>query len=433
MSARVLIIEDEPSLSAALEIALRRRGYAVDTAASARAGLSRMSEGRWDAVVVDIGLPDRNGLELVGVLRAGDPELPLRGFTAHGHLENAIAARRAGAADYMVKPLDLKQFQDRVAALLEAGGRGGKAEAAARGDAGADLFVGGALSLQLAFAAIARACAGDAAVLVTGPSGSGKSLVAGIIHRQSRRGRESMAVVEAGELREAKQLGAWLSGSGGGSLIVEEVACLAGPLQEMLAAHLLREGGGVRVMATSGQDLREAIRRGQFREDLYYQLSPGEVPLPPLRERLSDIPALCAALSVGMGEAGIEVTDRAMGALQSWSWPGNVRELRQVLRYAREAAGGPVILRSHLPPHIASCGEVSGASALDRALGEWLADPEVAGLAWNGLVEELEQRLLAHLLPKHGNKPSRLAAALGLHRSTLRQKLTRMAGGREGS
>jgi DNA-binding NtrC family response regulator len=110
-----------------------------------------------------------------------------------------------------------------------------------------------------------------------------------------------------------------------------------------------------------------------------------------------------------------------------------VRELRQVLRYAREAAGGPVILRSHLPPHIASCGEVSGASALDRALGEWLADPEVAGLAWNGLVEELEQRLLAHLLPKHGNKPSRLAAALGLHRSTLRQKLTRMAGGREGS
>jgi DNA-binding NtrC family response regulator len=426
MSARVLIIEDEPSLSAALEIALRRRGYVVESAAGGRAGLSRMASGRWDAVVVDIGLPDMNGLDLVGELRAGDAGLPVLVITAHGHLENAIAARRAGAADYMVKPLDLRQFQDRVAALVEAGGREAKAVADEAAGAGPALFVGGAMSLQLAFAAIARACAGEAAVLVTGPSGSGKSLVAGIIHRQSRRGQEPVRVVEAGELRELR------CGSGKGSLILEEVGALSGSLQEVLRDYLWSEGGGLRVIATSGQDLRELIRRGQFREDLFYQLSPGEVPLPPLSERVSDIPALCAALSVGMGEGGLEVTDRAMAALQSWPWPGNVRELRQVLRYAREAAGGPVILRSHLPPHVASCGEVAGASALDRALGEWLSDPAVAGLPWSGLVGELEQRLLAHLLPRHGNKPTRLAAALGLHRSTLRQKLARMAGEEDG-
>ena len=432
MTARVLIIEDEPSLSAALEIALRRRGYVVESAAGGRAGLSRMASGRWDAVVVDIGLPDMNGLDLVGELRAGDAGLPVLVITAHGHLDNAIAARRAGAADYMVKPLDLRQFQDRVAALVEAGGREAKAAADEAAGAGAALFVGGAMSLQLAFAAIARACAGEAPVLVTGPSGSGKSLVAGIIHRQSRRGREAVRVVDAGELRETGELRELLSGSGQGSLLLEEVGALAGSLQEVLRDHLRREGAGPRVIATSGQDLRELIRRGHFREDLFYQLSPGEVPLPPLSERVSDIPALCAALSVGMGEGGLEVTDRAMAALQSWPWPGNVRELRQVLRYAREAAGGPVILRSHLPPHVASCGEVAGASALDRALGEWLSDPAVAGLPWSGLVAELEQRLLAHLLPRHGNKPTRLAAALGLHRSTLRQKLARMAGEEDG-
>lgn len=433
MSARVLIIEDEPSLSAALEIALRRRGYAVESAAGGRAGLSRVASGRWDAVVVDIGLPDMNGLDLVSELRAGDAGLPVLVITAHGHLENAIAARRAGAADYMVKPLDLRQFQDRVAALVEAGGREAKALAGETAVAEPELFVGGAMSLQLAFAAIARACAGEAAVLVTGPSGSGKSLVAGIIHRQSRRGQEPVRVVEAGELRDAGELRELLGGSGKDSLILEEAGALGGSLQEVLRDYLRREGGGgPRVIATSGQDLRELIRRGQFREELFYQLSPGEVPLPPLRERVSDIPALCAALSVGMGEGGLEVTDRAMAALQAWPWPGNVRELRQVLRYAREAAGGPVILRSHLPPHVASCGEVAGASALDRALGEWLSDPAVAGLPWSGLVEELEQRLLAHLLPRHGNKPTRLAAALGLHRSTLRHKLARMAGGEDG-
>jgi len=433
MSARVLIIEDEPSLSAALEIALRRRGHVVESAAGGRAGLSRMASGRWDAVVVDIGLPDMNGLDLVSELRSGDAGLPVLVITAHGHLDNAIAARRAGAADYMVKPLDLRQFQDRVAALVEAGGRGAKAVPGEAAGAVPELFVGGAMSLQLAFAAIARACAGEAAVLVTGPSGSGKSLVAGIIHRQSRRGQEPVRVVAAGELGDAGELRELLSGSGTGSLILEEVGTLAGSLQEVLREHLRREGGGgPRVIATSGQDLRALIRGGQFREDLYYQLSPGEVPLPPLSERVSDIPALCAALSVGMGEGGLEVTDRAMAALQSWPWPGNVRELRQVLRYAREAAGGPVILRSHLPPHVAMCGEVAGASALDRALGEWLSDPAVAGLSWSGLVEALEQRLLAHLLPRHGNKPTRLAAALGLHRSTLRQKLSRMAGGEDG-
>ena len=156
MPPRILLVEDEPSLAAALEIALRRSGYALDTAASGRAALDRLASHPWDAVVLDIGLPDLSGLDILAAIRRDLPNLPVLVITAHGHLDNAIAARKAGASDYMVKPLDLRQFQASVASLIESSRPLAPANSPSTRPA-SPLFVGGAPALQRAFAAIARA------------------------------------------------------------------------------------------------------------------------------------------------------------------------------------------------------------------------------------------------------------------------------------
>ena len=428
MPPRVLLIEDEPSLGAALEIALRRIGCVVVPATGGRAALDRLAAGSWDAVVLDIGLPDISGLEVLAALRRRHPALPVLVITAHGHLDNAIAARKAGATDYMVKPLDLTQFQQAVTALLEAV-RAPQPRQAPHDSTpeAAPLFVGGAPCLQRAFAAIARACAGHSPVLVTGPSGSGKSLVAAIIHRRSPRAAAPCTTVEAAALADPRDLADALAAHPDGTVVVEELPALAPPLQAALTDLLREPGPRARFIATASADLREAIRRGAFREDLFYLLSPGEVPLPPLAERTSDIPALCAALAPSGPLGPPEFTASALAALKSWSWPGNVRELRGVLAWACDAARGAPVLRSHLPPHLAEATPRAPHAELDAALAAWLADPAVAALTWDSLTTALESRLLALLLPRFDDKPTRLAAALDIHRSTLRQKLARAA------
>jgi DNA-binding NtrC family response regulator len=423
MPPRILLVEDEPSLAAALEIALRRSGYALDTAASGRAALDRLASQPWDAVVLDIGLPDLSGLDILAAIRRDLPNLPVLVITAHGHLDNAIAARKAGASDYMVKPLDLRQFQASVASLIESSRPLSPANSPSPRPA-SPLFVGGAPALQRAFAAIARACASHDPAIITGPSGSGKSLTAAIIHERSPRAAHPCTTVPASSITDAAALLASLDANPDGSLILDHLESLPTPAQDALASLLRNRPKGPRLIATASSDLRDAIRLNRFREDLYYQFSPGEIPLPPLHERRSDIPALCAALAPPGPHGPPEFTSSALAALQSWPWPGNVTELRHVLAYATHAAAGSPILRSHLPTHIAAA--PPGSSTLDHALTEWLADPAIAALSWDGLVAALESRLLAQLLPRFDHKPTRLASALGIHRSTLRQKLARM-------
>ena len=428
MPPRVLLIEDEPSLGAALEIALRRIGCAVVPATGGRAALERLASGSWDAAVLDIGLPDMSGLEVLAALRQRHASLPVLVITAHGHLENAIAARKAGATDYMVKPLDLAQFQQAVTALLEAVRTQPPRQAPRESPLeAAPFFVGGAPCLQRAFAAIARACAGTTPVLITGPSGSGKSLVASIIHRRSPRAAATCTSIEAATLAAPEDLTNALAARPDGTVVLEELPALPPSAQATLTDLLREPGPRARLIATASADLRDAIRRGAFREDLFYLLSPGEVPLPPLAERTSDIPALCAALAPAGPHGPPEFTASALAALRAWSWPGNVRELRGVLAWACDAARGAPILRSHLPPHLADAAPRAPHTELDAALAAWLADPAVASLTWDGLVTALESRLLALLLPRFDHKPTRLATALELHRSTLRQKLARAA------
>ena len=429
MIPTVLIIEDEAALCAALETALRRVGCAVETAASGKAALQRLKSKSYAAAVLDIGLPDMSGLKVLKELRAKDPHLPVLVITAHGHLENAIAARTAGATEYLVKPLDLRHFQQTVRSLLE--NQSTQATQTPSPNQKPYLFVGGAPVLQTAFSGIARACAGDGPVLVTGPSGSGKSLVASIIHAQSSRSASPLETLAARELN-CSTLEGVLTKDPRGTILLTEITNLPHECQILLSQRLgiTRQTRCRRIIATTSHDLREAATTGLFREDLYYLLSVSEVPLPPLSERSSDIPALVASLLSRTSGTAPEITPSALATLQGHDWPGNVRELHHVLDYACSASRGRPILLSHLPAHISAKGSPSTppAHALEKSIHGWLSEilASDSDFTYDLLLEILEKNLLQQLLPRYDHKPTRLATALKVHRTTLRQKMLRL-------
>ena len=427
MIPRVFIIEDEPALSAALETALRRIGCAVETVASGKAALQWLKTNTYAVVVLDIGLPDMSGLQVLKELRKRDAAVPVLVITAHGHLDNAIAASTAGATDYLVKPLDLRHFQQTVRALLE---QESPAKLAATNETTrSQIFVGGATTLQAAFAAIARACAGTGPVLISGPSGSGKSLAAKIIHEQCSRSGAALETISSAGLTNDALTELLKPSPTQGTVVLDEI-CQLPSAGQLHLVNLLGSGAATRrVIATTSQDLREAATDGRFREDLYYLLSVGEVPLPALRDRSSDIPALAASLLARGGATAPEMTPSALAALQEYDWPGNVRELTHVLEYAATASQGRPILLSHLPPHVGGrlpC--TAQPSSLDQALHDWLAETLAVApdSTYEELLDQLERSLLGRLLPRYENKPTRLATALKLHRSTLRQKMQRL-------
>jgi DNA-binding NtrC family response regulator len=219
-------------------------------------------------------------------------------------------------------------------------------------------------------------------------------------------------------------------------LVLDEVTELAPDLQTRLAewlASAVRDRQ--RILATTGRDPREAVGDGCLREDLYYALSTLTIPLPPLRERSGDIPALSAFFVGVRGEAPApHLTPPVLEALQAYPWPGNVRELRHVLNYAVTLSGGGPVFLSHLPSHVAAAaglGETAPPPGeLEAAVARWLdaglALPEGDRPDYDTLLNRMEGVMLAHLLGRHENRPTHLAASLSIHRATLRQKLRRL-------
>lgn len=418
---RVLIIEDDHALAAALAVVVRRLGAEPVAAASGQGGLEKVRRGGFDAVLLDIGLPDLSGLKVLEVLRAAPSSPPVVVLTAHGTLEHALEARRLGAHEYFLKPVSLPDLQGCLRALLAAPA---KSVAPA---AGAELMIGATPEMQRAFAVLAQACATREPVLITGPAGSGKTLAAEIIARhgpeagQARffRWDEWPEAEARDELRGRLQEG--------GSLLIEEVARLPLPLQADLAQAL--RDGGPRLLATTSADLPEAIAVGRFREDLYYHLGVLQMRLPALAARIEDIPALATHL-LGRAAPGRELAldPATLAVLKGHDWPGNVRELAAAMRHAAAVCAAPVVLPHHLPPELAAARVPAGVAleaGLERALLAWL-DYRLAAAeapAYDALLAGVEKHLLSELLRRHEGRPTHLAAALGLNRATLRKRL----------
>jgi DNA-binding NtrC family response regulator len=459
--SHVLIIEDEAALASALSILMQRLGHTATTAASATLGLQRLAAQRPDLVVLDIGLPDKSGLKALDEIRAHDPTIPVLMVTAHGNLQNAVQARKGGASAYLVKPLDLGELERTVRSLLQTSVAtvALPPPPATHAGAGAPLLIGSSAAMQPAFTAIAHACASDAPVLITGPTGIGKSLTAQVVHLHSARQQGPFITLSCASLPESlleaelfgHEKGSFtgaqqtrvghLDRAAGGTLFLDEIGELSPALQVKLLRVVedkvfTRIGGredvhvDLRIIAATNRDLTQAVAEKRFREDLLYRLRVLEVPLPPLCARRSDIPALAAYLLANLArDRQLGLAAETVHQLQQYDWPGNVRELRNVLERAAAVCTGPVILPTHLPPELTrgpSGQAAAGADPtthLDEALRDWLDHRIAAGKDYDALLAECEARLLSLLLPRYDHKPTYLARALNVNRATLRKRL----------
>jgi DNA-binding NtrC family response regulator len=432
MTARpILIIEDEHALGTALSFLVRRMGHLPTLVASAAAGLAAVDQTAFAAVVLDIGLPDMSGLKVLEILRQRGTSIPVLVMTAHATLDHAIHAQKSGATAYLTKPLDLRRFEQTLGAMLASGLP--LADTTTTGlETRAATLIGSALCLRDTFIGIARACAGDVPALITGPSGSGKSLTAAVIHAHSPRASQALRFLACSSLADAAEIEL----STAGTIVLEEVTELAPALQTRLAAWLANTSGSrPRLLATTTHNPGAAVHDGSLQQDLYYALATLTIPLPPLRERSGDIPALSAFFVGVRGDAPApQLTSPVLAALQAYPWPGNVRELRHVLDYAVTISGGGPVFLSHLPAHVADAaghGEAAPAPGeLEAALGRWLdaglALPENERPDYDALLDRIEAVMLRYLLERYENKPTHLAASLRIHRATLRQKLRRV-------
>jgi DNA-binding NtrC family response regulator len=444
----ILIIEDEQALASAVARVAQRLGRDARLCSSGKRGLKALAREEFALAIVDIGLPDMSGLEVLAEIKDRAPRMPVIVITAHGTLDNAVTARKRGAAAYLVKPLDLAEVQETLRHALAA------APGEARALAPAAMLVGAAPALQRSFSEIAHACASDAPVLVSGPTGTGKTHAARVIHQQSGRREGPFVTLHCSALPEALLeaelfghergafTGATSSRSGhieraeGGTLFLDEIADISPSIQAKLLRFVEervfhRVGGreerrvDCRLITATNRNLRDEVRSGRFREDLYYRLHVLEIVMPALADRRSDIPALAVYLLAEKArERTLTISPEAMRILEGYDWPGNVRELRNAIEHAVAVCPGLRILPQHLPRTLTPASEERHASpaSLERALAAWLDSKLEARATYREMHDEIEAIALRHLLSRFDGKPTVLARETKMNRVTLRRK-----------
>jgi len=366
--AKILIIDDEKAIRAALRDILEHEKHAVDEAEDGAAGLDKAKKGGFDLVLCDIKMPRMDGLEMLEKLQAHDPDLPVVMISGHGTIETAVDALKKGAFDFIQKPPDINRILVAVRNALDRGDLVKETKVlrqkVGKGKAGGVQMVGESKALGQIRDMIGKVAPSDARVLITGGNGAGKEGVARLIHEKSQRAQGPFVEVNCaaipGELIESELFG-HVKGSftsaikdrkgkfelaDGGTLFLDEIgdmslAAQAKVLRALQESRITPVGGDkdikvdVRVIAATNKDLKKEIAEGRFREDLFHRLSVIPIHVPSLSERLEDIPLL-AEHFIGMvcAEQGIapkKITDKAVKELQKLPWTGNVRELRNVI------------------------------------------------------------------------------------------------------
>ncbi|MBI1389403.1 MAG: response regulator [bacterium] len=448
---KLLVVDDEVGIQNLLRRVLKGEGYDVRTAGSGEEGVSMAQDDAPDLVLCDIKMPGMDGIETLAALKDVSDEIEVIMLTAHSTVESAVAAMKLGAADYLKKPFDVDELKITISKCLGVADLK-KENIQLREDAGLryglDCIVGAAPKMQEIFELIKTVAPTPSTVLIQGESGTGKELIAGSIHYLSPRRHKRFIKVNCAaiseELLESELFGhekgaftgAVRSAEGkfvmadGGSILLDEVSEMSPKLQAKLLRVLQekevdRVGGrepipvDVRVMASTNRDLEEAIKKGEFREDLYYRLNVVSIAFPPLRERKSDIPELVTHFVERFNQ---EMNKRIEGlapdvedALMRYSWPGNVRQLQNCIERAIVLCKGSVIQFQHLPPDVAQGGAAPGA-------GPSLAEPS-SSIEVGVTVAEMERQLIFKTLEHTQYNRTRAAEILGISIRTLRNKL----------
>jgi two-component system response regulator AtoC len=453
---RVLLVDDEPSVRAALKELVASRGWEPLVARSGQEALTLVD--RADAVVTDFSMPEMDGIELLRHVRERDPSLPVILLTARGSERLAVSAIRAGAYEYVTKPFDVDEMIVALERALEARSLRLRDRQLTAEHALGRRLVAESAAMRHLLDAVARVAAKDITVLVRGETGTGKELLGSLLHVQGRRSGGPLVRFNCGaipaELAEAELFGhargaftgatqaraGFFAQASHGTLVLDEV----GELPPGVQAKLLRAlqegeiqpvGSGrvekvdVRIVACTNRDLAAEVRAGRFREDLYYRLAVVELVVPPLRERREDIPALAREFALRYAEQfgldGVRLAPPLVARLAAADWPGNVRQLENVVaRMVALSGGGELGLEGLAEPLAA------GAPPPAPARGE--PEPEVAteapaGLTLREQLDGLERSVIARTMTAVQGNQSEAARRLGISRNTLTERLRRYA------
>lgn len=450
-SGSILIIDDEAAIRESLETLLSIEGYNVEAAGSAEEGLAMLSSSPRDLVLLDFALPDRNGLEVLDEIRQRDPGLPVIMITAYGTVENAVKAIQSGATNFIQKPWDNEKLLADVRASigrLRMEEENRQLKRALKQRYSFENIVGKSEPMLKIFDLVAQVAPSRSTVLIQGDSGTGKELIAKAIHANSPRKDGPFVPVNTGsmptELLESTLFGhvkgAFTSAiaskkglfevANKGTLFLDEIgtmgldtqAKILRVLQDRKFMHL---GGvqevqvDVRIIAATNVDLKQLVKEGRFREDLYYRLNVISVNLPPLRNRMEDVPLLVthflARFSEENGLPTRHFTAEAMRPLLNYGWPGNVRELENVIERAVVLSSGTNIGIDLLPDSI--LGESAVPVLTEESPNASLFD----------IMEECERRVIVSMLEKCSWNQTEAAERFRIPLSTLNQKIKRLS------
>ena len=449
----VLVIDDEEVMRDVLQTLLQRAGYAVQTANGGAEGLTLARRHPFDAVIVDVMMPDIDGLQVLEALRQEDDALPVLVITAYASMDTAVRAMQRGAFDYITKPFKHEEVLTVLGNAIEQRrlreeNRHLRAEGA-RGLDTLSAIVGRSPQMLQVFKLIAQAAPSRSTVLITGESGTGKELVARALHVNSTRADQAFVPVNSGnlppDLLESTLFGHVKGAFTGavapkkglfdladqGTIFFDEIGNVpvetqAKLLRVMQEREFMRLGGmdtirvDVRIIAATNVNLKDEMEAGRFREDLFYRLQVITIELPPLRSRTDDIPLLVHHFldkyARDNGRAGMSVTPEALDLLVGYAWPGNVRELENVIERAVVLSVGPVVTADRLPD------AVRGLSA-GRAVRPVALPPD--GISLRDEVDAYERQWIEAALAAADGVQKRAAELLRIRPTTLNEMLKR--------
>ena len=437
---RVLVVDDEADIRELLDLTLARMGLDADCAASLAEARELLAKGRYQLCLTDMRLPDGEGLALVREISQNGIDLPVAVITAHGSMENAVAALKAGAFDYLSKPVSLDQLRALVRAALDLPQL--PQTVASPNEAP---LIGNSAAMAEVRALIERVARSQAPVYLHGESGSGKELAARMIHQQGARREHPFIAVNCGAIPEnlmeseffGYRKGAFTGAdsdrdgffhvASGGTLFLDEVADLPLSMQVKLLRAIqekkVRKVGSsqeepvdVRILCATHQNLRERVEEGKFRQDLFYRLNVIEVRMPALRECREDIPVLAQRIMERVarqcGQAVPKLTPGALAALQAYPFPGNVRELENIIERALALLTSDVI-------DVADLNLVPVSRGADSV-------PDAGSVALQDYLDEVERKVIVEALQKTGFNRTAAAKLLGVTFRSLRYRMQRL-------
>lgn len=446
----VLIIDDEAAIRESLQTLLEFEGYSVEVANDGEEGLTRIAERPFDLVLLDFALPERNGIEILREIRERDSELPVIMITAYGTVENAVNAMQAGATNFIQKPWDNEKLLADVRTAV--GRRRAEEEVvqlkrALKQRYNFEHIIGKSEPMLRIFDLVAQVAPSRSTVLLQGESGTGKELIAKAVHMNSPRKDRAFIPVNTGsvpaDLLESTLFGhvkgaftsAVLSKKGlfevadRGTIFLDEIGTMSLETQAKILRVLqdkkfMHLGGvneiqvDVRIIAATNVDLKQQVKEGKFREDLFYRLNVITIDLPPLRQRKNDIPMLAehfiSKFARENDKPPLHVTPEALRPLMDYDWPGNVRELENVMERAVVLATGPTLTAELLPEDLTGRGS-------RFALMEHRPDASLFEI-----IEELERRVISEMLEKCAWNQTEAADRFRIPLSTLNQKIKRL-------